>query len=742
MSKIQNRKKAKEMYATPIRKVDGLLDINFFAEGAGDNAVRIIDTDTTGRVSTTNPSTLDHARQLFQKNLSISRKITAFDARATKGKAFGIPLNGTHSLVSEDSNLGWIGNSLSGQNRRYTPSQVIEVRFLAPRRLPKIVFNGLDYDDYPSEFNLVILFGTHHEEVTSRLIIPVKVDDNTHEIIIGETDFAGQITFSRSSIGSDELNQSEFAFYMEDDERFERDVIGARLEILEWTLPNVLPRITYFAGEMHEGFDRNNLRSIDILEEKTGNQLGALSYGISANECKASFLNRNKMFNRPENFRLLKKGRSVRPFIRLVGNPKTAEPLGRFFSESWKLDAESMFMSVTAYDVLYSLQNLIINYGVDEKSLNIANLDIRPFVNIPMQGVIGRVLRQIEYVRRKNGLFESIETDMERLSEALKKVRIPVVLIDKNSAWNVLEQIANFACAYIYADRRGKVVIAEDEFDERRKKLKGLEQYNSPNGDGAIIAYKKTPATFTISNSDSIEINGLHEYTYNARLFATTETKSVPAPIKVMANYILDKYGEGVDFVKADWKGDPGLKLCCKFDAKSPHDPRDLEPKTYETLSNSMSLGQGFEQTTTGRCIGDVKLADDEDGESKILIDADNAFSFSIPVESRTVVNQVNVKYYVLERERDNFEMATIKRRDCTFELDENDEETDCFTATVKLDKVYSRISQIQVESITSDGMPFVEIKEIVFVTASSIEIKFLSLIDEWNNDEFVIRIN
>jgi len=45
-----------------------------------------------------------------------------------------------------------------------------------------------------------------------------------------------------------------------------------------------------------------------------------------------------------------------------------------------------------------------------------------------------------------------------------QELRIPFVLIEKKSAWEILQDIANLCCAYVYADRRGRIIIQEESW--------------------------------------------------------------------------------------------------------------------------------------------------------------------------------------------------------------------------------------------------------------------------------------
>jgi len=136
-------------------------------------------------------------------------------------------------------------------------------------------------------------------------------------------------------------------------------------------------------------------------------------------------------------------------------------PLGMYFSEEWALRADSKFMTCTAYDVLYSLQDIEVNIGLDRSKAGERGLPIHPYRDRGIEWVIGRVIEAVNRIRIDNGIFERIEPRIN-LSRRSRKIKIPYVLINKKSAWEILQEVAEFACAYVFCDREGRVVIQED----------------------------------------------------------------------------------------------------------------------------------------------------------------------------------------------------------------------------------------------------------------------------------------
>ena len=147
---------------------------------------------------------------------------------------------------------------------------------------------------------------------------------------------------------------------------------------------------------------------------------------------------------------------------------------------------------------------------------------------------------------------------------------------------------------------------------------------------------------------------------------------------------------------------------------------------TQEQLQNSDNLILQFERTlafvtTTSINITDISLTEarraEQQGEvSSVEITTANAFSYSLPVKSRTVVNQVNAEFYFLERDSAPGETIRIKRQDWV------DVGSNRIAATVRLNKVYDEISRI---GIGDEGNGVVNFFRVVSTTSNSLRIEF-----------------
>jgi len=215
----------------------------------------------------------------------------------------------------------------------------------------------------------------------------------------------------------------------------------------------------------------------------------------------------------------------------------------------------------------------------------------------------------------------------------------------------------------------------------------------------------------------------------NEHLDAWKESKLLSKRLAVqsMAYNILHKYHDGVDFVNTEWKGDPALRLGNNFNAHSIHE-QPSEAQTYECLSNEMRLSKdGFRQTTKGRSLRRHLP------NIPARITPENSFSYSLPVLSRTVVNQVNYRYHILERvlDGDATKAITVRRRDCAIN-------GNTITANVNLDRVWERIVGVRVTM--NNNPPNENVTVLRNTTANILRIKFDANIGD--NTEFSVLIN
>ena len=349
--------------------------------------------------------------------------------------------------------VGWFGSQISDGEGFYENDDIpkLTMQYSAPREIDHMVISGYNArDEYPLEFKLI-----YYEENSEEPCEVTYLDKKFFETRITEIERDGKENFKRR----------DFILYFE-------PVIAKRMElqIYRWSAAYTVPKINYFASEHIECYLGDKLKSIGIVEEKTGDT-DKLSYGISSNSCNFEFLNENKRFYYNKDYNLLRKNRRVYPYIR-CGKGEFSKPLGVFYSDEWKIEDGNPYVSCKAYDVLYPLQDLTINYGMQESEIEQSDGNkitvYGPYKCQSVKEIFDRVFMLINAKRREAGIFSDIQYDLQ-LGEIGDKV-IPLVLIEEKSAWDVLQDLANLTCSYIYCDRTGTVIVKCDDFSQPDRK--------------------------------------------------------------------------------------------------------------------------------------------------------------------------------------------------------------------------------------------------------------------------------
>ena len=135
-------------------------------------------------------------------------------------------------------------------------------------------------------------------------------------------------------------------------------------------------------------------------------------------------------------------------------------------------------MSCKAYDALYALKEVEIFYPMTSGRVeNVANYDAEgnpiPDSNgkldpslvvdglyqgkISLSWVIGKLFELINQTMRDKGVKKSPYTYW--MDERLFDINIPLPAIETKSAWDILQDIANAGCCFIYCDRDTKWLL-------------------------------------------------------------------------------------------------------------------------------------------------------------------------------------------------------------------------------------------------------------------------------------------
>lgn len=245
-------------------------------------------------------------------------------------------------------------------------------------------------------------------------------------------------------------------------------VVGLKsieLIINKWSSGGKCAKITYFSRDINVNLQSDEIESINIVEEKAS-EVKELSYGITSNSCTVKIKDTGMRFS--SNLDLMRKNKLVQPFIALKrydadGNPvKLSEndyySLGNFYSDSWEMSSNSAFITCKAYDLLYGLQDIYVDIpykknsaGKYEAPRNMSAYDIIE--------CLVKYTNEYKHAREIRGMDIECELDVE-----LKNRIAPIVLFDNSkTVWETLQNVADFAQCYIYANRQGKLVASCDK---------------------------------------------------------------------------------------------------------------------------------------------------------------------------------------------------------------------------------------------------------------------------------------
>ena len=274
-------------------------------------------------------------------------------------------------------------------------------------------------------------------------------------------------------------------------------VIKVELEIAEWNRANSSAKVTFFSDDIKSVSGDSELQSMSVLEEKT-DSADKLSYGITSNSCTVKILNKDNRYVR--DYGILQKNRIVKPYIREKSDGSW-KPLGKFFSDSWEVPANSAFITCKSYDVLYNLQKMNLCYDTpyENGSYNVET-------NKSAYEIYEKIFALINERRKANGIYGA---DIKpKIDRRLQNVTFPYVCLGFDTAWNMLQTMANASQSFIFVDRDGNVRIVQDDFNgepvfnedaEEKPKEKivispsNSFSYNLPTMSHAIVNRVKVP---------------------------------------------------------------------------------------------------------------------------------------------------------------------------------------------------------------------------------------------------------
>ncbi len=471
-----------------VRYLRGRVDVNFYSDDSTDSS------SVTCQNSSL-PHLKNYLKQITQSGLAFSNKAAVLSGNVVNAE--NCKLNRGYILCgdggeTDELTLGWYGVEQCDANGAFKNDQILTLRFSNVRELDNLVICGDNLrGEYPQEFEIYCYADDNASAVkveftTRKRKTPVEVE--------GEADYLrNEIVASFNYVTAKKIE----------------------LRIKKWSAPATVAKINYLASERVESYLGDKLKSITIVEEKTGDT-DKLSYGISSNSCSFEFLNENKRFYYNKGYSMLIKNRRIYPYIR-CGDGEFSKPLGVFYSDEWKIEDGNPYVSCKAYDVLYPLQDLTINYGMryDASAENPrdrpnAGMLVSAYANQTVAQIFERVFELINIQRRANGIYNALEYILNL--DGRENLIIPVVLIEEKSAWDVLQDLANLTCSYIYCNRRGQIVVAADKFTSPTAaeiKAQNLTSINPSNS----FSYSLPVVSQTVVNSVNAEVYSLEEIT-------------------------------------------------------------------------------------------------------------------------------------------------------------------------------------------------------------------------------------
>lgn len=374
-------------------------------------------------------------------------------------------LDGTFTLVSTALSgiTGLASDKWCGADGTFTDKPVLRQYYTLSRDMSQVIIVGhRALGQYPVEYDVVV----HYLNISDTPSLGSDIapaGSQTHNVIGVKSESGGEKILTFSVTGGACVEQI-VSFKDESGKDMTAELYCIELVIKKWNSGGKIAKITYFSRDINMNITADEILSISVLEEKT-TDVNKLTYGISSNSCTVKVKDTNKRFS--SNPDLLKKNKLVQPFIAICDHDEDNkpvmpadsdyEPLGKFYSDSWEMDSDSAFVTCKAYDILYGLQDILVDIPYEK---NAEGKYAAP-ENVSVYDVIERLVRFSNEYKQNNEIY-GLNIDCV-IDEDLKNAIIPVVLYDNTkSVWDTLQDVANFAQCYIYADRTGRLVATCD----------------------------------------------------------------------------------------------------------------------------------------------------------------------------------------------------------------------------------------------------------------------------------------
>lgn len=309
-------------------------------------------------------------------------------------------LDGTYSLVNDDSHIGWWGKQLSDESGEFAePYPTLIVTFQSRPIYQLKVVGDNKREEYPVNFT-INLYNSNNE-----LLYQEIVDDNS------------EVKWQKSI--DTVIN-----------------VVKMELIITKWSHPGRQAKIAEFFTSIQGIYENEDIVSINLLEERDVSAEGIPYGNISSNQIALELRNDDKKFSAGNIWSslkdLLKPNRRIRAWLGIEKDDGTKEyvPLGHFWSEDWTTTKDGLVAKVTGRDRFKFLEES--TYENEEALKKITLYDLAENI------ILDAGLSEGEYW----------------IDGSLKDIIVPYVKL-KCSHREALEKVVQVCLGQCYFDRNG-----------------------------------------------------------------------------------------------------------------------------------------------------------------------------------------------------------------------------------------------------------------------------------------------
>ena len=244
-----------------------------------------------------------------------------------------------------------------------------------------------------------------------------------------------------------------------------------------------------------EIYDGGEIQSIEIDRQLPDSE-GDISYGIVSNSMKATILNVGRKFDVGYLKDVSILGKRVIPYISVDGEE---HKIGTYFVSEWDVPIDNSWVKFSANDRLYDFQNITYTGFFPETDVSTGKFksesmyriiesvfeQIGEKVIVPMENKIyyaSEALAKLDEIEERYNIVETT-TDQDSLGGLAHKMRehiinggvliegidwgylnydIPSPYLERQSVWDVLDNIAKSSLSVIYMDAQDRLIMHSD----------------------------------------------------------------------------------------------------------------------------------------------------------------------------------------------------------------------------------------------------------------------------------------